>query len=219
MNYYGYIYKTTNLINEKFYIGQHTNPWVRKHQKIDSKYFGSGTYLKNAIEEYGIENFKCEIIEWCCTEDELNERELFWIDNLKALHIYGNYNLINRPYIKRDKINRPTFAKYNAERDYSELSDHNKGSKMMHNSIEQKWVYKDDIQKMLKEGWVFGSCKKRNRIYKEPWNKGKKGIQKNCKSVPGYIRVTNGKINTTIRPELLEEYLKKGYWKGITRKK
>lgn len=78
MNYYGYIYKTTNLINEKFYIGQHTNPWVRKHQKIDSKYFGSGTYLKNAIEEYGIENFKCEIIEWCCTEDELNERELFW---------------------------------------------------------------------------------------------------------------------------------------------
>lgn len=42
---YGYIYKTTNLINNKIYIGQH------KHEKFDIKYFGSGYALVNAIKK------------------------------------------------------------------------------------------------------------------------------------------------------------------------
>jgi hypothetical protein len=47
------IYKTTNLINGKMYVGQdsHNNPL----------YLGSGKVLGLAIEKYGIENFKKEI--------------------------------------------------------------------------------------------------------------------------------------------------------------
>ena len=219
---YGYIYKTTNLTDGRIYVGQHTSPWVRKHQKLDPKYFGSGIHLKNSIQKHGIENFECEILEWCETEEALNEREHFWIHELKSLFSESNgfnYNLTDQPYVKRSDIKRNTFAEYNSKRDYNELSEHNKGSKMMTNGIEQKWVYKNDIQNMLDAGWIIGSCKKRNfkngkRI---PWNKNKKGIQKNRKSVPGYIRVTNGSENTTIKPEYLDEYLEKGYWRGITK--
>lgn len=48
------IYKTTNLINNKIYIGQ----TIRKRKD----YIGSGLYLTRAIKKYGKQNFKCEII-------------------------------------------------------------------------------------------------------------------------------------------------------------
>ena len=51
-----YIYKTTNLINGKIYIGQS----IRKFSK---SYLGSGVKILNAIKKYGKENFKVEILE------------------------------------------------------------------------------------------------------------------------------------------------------------
>lgn len=68
------IYKTTNLVNGKFYIGQdsHNNP----------KYLGSGISLDRAIKKYGRENFKKEILEFCDSKLALNEREIFWISKL-----------------------------------------------------------------------------------------------------------------------------------------
>ena len=70
---YGYIYKTTNLLNDKIYIG-------KKKGEFTEKYKGSGKYLKNAINKYEAENFKVEIIEYCETLEEQNEKEKYWID-------------------------------------------------------------------------------------------------------------------------------------------
>lgn len=61
---YYFIYKTTNLIDNKFYIGVH------KTDKIEDGYLGSGRYLKNAIKSHGKENFKREIFEFCDSYDE-----------------------------------------------------------------------------------------------------------------------------------------------------
>lgn len=68
---YGYIYKITNLITDKIYIGQHIG------EEFDKKYFGSGKLLKDAIKKYSKKNFKKEILEFCQTEEELNEREKY----------------------------------------------------------------------------------------------------------------------------------------------
>ena len=77
------IYKTTNLITGKFYIG--------KDKYNNEDYIGSGKILKNAIYKYGRENFKKEIIEICNTYEDLNEREIFWIDFTNATE--DGYNI------------------------------------------------------------------------------------------------------------------------------
>lgn len=84
---YGYIYKTTNLINEKIYIGQHIGC------VFDCNYFGSGVILRRSIIKYGIENFKCELVEFCETKDIINDREKYWINYYRSFEPDIGYNV------------------------------------------------------------------------------------------------------------------------------
>lgn len=84
---YGYIYKTTNKLNGKIYVGQH------KHETFDKHYIGSGVLLQEAIERFGADNFTCEIIESCDSLEELNLREMFWIAELQAQNPDIGYNI------------------------------------------------------------------------------------------------------------------------------
>lgn len=68
---YGYIYLTTNLINNKKYIGRHKSPIK------DNSYYGSGKIIKEALKKYGKENFSVEILEECNTKEELFEKEKY----------------------------------------------------------------------------------------------------------------------------------------------
>ena len=56
---YGYVYKTTDLRNNKIYVGQH------KSETFDSNYYGSGVIIKPLVEKYGVNNFSCEILSEC----------------------------------------------------------------------------------------------------------------------------------------------------------
>ncbi len=84
---YGYIYLTTNLINNKKYIGRH------KAQVFDNYYKGSGRIIKEAIKKYGRENFKCEVLEWCETLEAAHEREHYWVKYFNAVEDPTFYNL------------------------------------------------------------------------------------------------------------------------------
>ena len=72
------IYKITNLINDKSYIGQsiHIEERWRKHRNYPSEY--SEYPLYRAFRKYGLENFSFEILEYC-QENELNEKEKYYI--------------------------------------------------------------------------------------------------------------------------------------------
>jgi hypothetical protein len=79
------IYKTTNLINGKYYVG--------KDQKNNPEYLGSGMLLTKAIKKYGKENFKKEILEECFNKEELATRERYWIEKLDARNKKIAYNI------------------------------------------------------------------------------------------------------------------------------
>lgn len=87
MNKFGYIYKTTNLINNKIYIGQH------KRNYFDERYKGSGKEIMKALKKYGRENFKVEIIEWCYNLQDLNDAENTYVDYYKKLYGRQCYNI------------------------------------------------------------------------------------------------------------------------------
>lgn len=62
---YHYLYKTTNLLNQKYYIGIHST------NVIDDGYLGSGKRLWYSINKYGKENFKREILNFYNSRQEL----------------------------------------------------------------------------------------------------------------------------------------------------
>jgi hypothetical protein len=82
-----FIYITTNLINGKKYIGQHTT------KTLDDGYLGSGKALKHAVNKYGVENFKKEIIHFATSQEELNKLEKFYIDKFDACFNPNFYNI------------------------------------------------------------------------------------------------------------------------------
>lgn len=84
---YGYIYRTHILDNGKMYIGQ-----KKSEVFLGEKYIGSGGYLLRSIKKHRYTNFKVELIEWCNSREELNEREIYWIAYYDAVKSDIYYN-------------------------------------------------------------------------------------------------------------------------------
>lgn len=88
------IYKITNIVNNKCYIGQSVHIERRFREHKNRSYFTEyETPLYKAIKKYGIENFTFEIIEEC-EKSELSDREIFYINKYNSYSKMG-YNLTN----------------------------------------------------------------------------------------------------------------------------
>lgn len=140
---YIYVYKITNLINKKEYIGVHTS------KLPNDRYFGSGILIKKAIKKYGKEFFLKEIIKYCNSLKEAYDLE----------HI-----LVNENYIK-------SINSYNLCLG-GNIPPSNKGKKLSENTINKLKLYantskgKEKSSKGGKKRW-----KNNKTWYKESINK------------------------------------------------
>jgi group I intron endonuclease len=91
-NKYGIIYKATNLVNGKVYIGQTTMPlYKRKSSHIRNKL---KTGFAGAIEKYGKDNFIFEEIYTAFDRNELDKSEEFFIEHFRSTEKDFGYNLV-----------------------------------------------------------------------------------------------------------------------------
>lgn len=94
------IYKITNQVNNKIYIGQSKRIKERwqehlrsgQPEKYSIKERDSKVPIHLAMQKYGVENFKFEIIEECL-EEELNDKERYWISYYNSNNKEKGYNL------------------------------------------------------------------------------------------------------------------------------
>ena len=101
-----YIYKITNLINNKIYIGKTYKTIEKRFQEhiLDSrKKTEEHRPLYSAMRKYGIENFKVELIE---ETNNPEEREQYWIEYYNSYH--NGYNATKggdgKAYIDRQEV-------------------------------------------------------------------------------------------------------------------
>ena len=87
---YGYIYIIENDVNDKLYVGQTINPHVRWKAHRHKVLYTS--VINKAIKKYGSKHFDFVLVEACVSRDELNTREVYWIDELNSISPNG-YNL------------------------------------------------------------------------------------------------------------------------------
>lgn len=86
----GYIYKISNDINDKLYIGQTIhNIQYRFHGHISQSLRAPDNKFHYAINKYGKEHFQIELIEEC-DNAQLNEREIYWIQYYDSVN--NGYN-------------------------------------------------------------------------------------------------------------------------------
>jgi group I intron endonuclease len=82
-----FIYKIINIQTEEFYIGQtikNVEYRFRKHKEMSIR--GGGYKLHNSMRKYGVENFTIEILDTAINLNELNEKEIHYIDTLKPYY-------------------------------------------------------------------------------------------------------------------------------------
>ena len=94
---FGFIYKITNIINNKIYIGQTTRPLSKRISEYKkSLLYNENFYnehLQNSFKNYGFDNFKFEVIDTPSSIQELNAKEIQYISYYKSNNKEFGYNI------------------------------------------------------------------------------------------------------------------------------
>ena len=214
MQTFYFLYKITNIVNNKIYLGKH------KTKNLDDGYFGSGKLLKRAISKYGRENFTLEILEQFNSEEELNqaEKELITEEFCQRKDNYnlcvggkGGFSYINRTISTKERSERGRRGGYTSKPNKEKCSEtlkhlHREG-KMKRSAFNDK--RRDTLE--MKYGVRNASLipeviKKRKETYKEICH-----AQGERNSQYGSMWITNG--NESIKIKRCEQ-IPEGWYKG-----
>lgn len=133
---YKYLYRITNTINNKIYIGIHTT------DNLDDNYMGSGHLIMAAIKKYGKEYFTKEILQYYDTIEELLEAERRVV-NPEFVSRDDTYNLVIGSTTRYDT--------YTGKNRSEKLSNAVKGKVMVTDGIDCFYTDKDDIRYITHE--------------------------------------------------------------------
>jgi len=160
------IYKITNIKNNKFYIGSAIKFNVRfsRHKRDLKKQLHANSYLQNAVNKYGINNFKFEILAKC-PKKYLIKLEQWFIDNLNP-----QYNLsptagsnLGCRFERRSDLSKN--VSINILKDYKQLScsDISKKYNIPESQV-KSLIYKNEIAQDIKKEINFSVSKERKKI-------------------------------------------------------
>lgn len=109
------VYKITNLINNKVYIGITTiDPEKRKKQHFSIKRSGCPRLVK-AFKKYGIENFEWKILDQASTIQELTKKEVNYIFQFKSNNPKYGYNILSGGFTNEGAIESRKTEIYDAK--------------------------------------------------------------------------------------------------------
>jgi len=147
------IYKITNMINNKCYIGQSVNIKQRwkNHKTVNPKDHEYNYPLYQAFRKYGINNFNFEVIEECSI-DELNNKEEYWIKY---------YNSYNNGYNQTLGGNQPTHYNKITPDILSQITYLLANTTLYHSQIAQQF----NVSTEMIQGINTGRYWKRDLIY------------------------------------------------------
>lgn len=219
------IYKITNQINGKYYIGKHQT------KKLDDGYMGSGKLLKLAIAKYGIDNFKKEILYIFDNEIDMNakERDLVIVNE-------STYNLCDGGNGGFSYINR------NGLYGFSNSDLARQGRELANTKLQKKYgdewhtiisklggtigreayldklndpTFKDKMLAISKKGRLaaLSDSSKAKRKETMSLRNHQKGLNN---SQFGTCWITNGTVNKKIKVQEIDTYISAGYYKGRT---
>lgn len=220
---YGYIYMTTNQLNGKRYIGQ-----KRSDKFLGTKYLGSGVYLNNAINKYGREHFTVEIIEECNSDEELDQREIYWIKFYDAVESNEFYNLqvggtsgnkrgSHLSDVARAKIRKALNDPDNIRRRSISLSKALRGKKKSRHEVEARIKALTGQKRTEEQKKRISDAHKGYIMPDEQKAKISKAIGGEKNGCYNKICINNGHCNKFIYKEELESYEEDGWVKGLLR--